>query len=117
MTALDDEYRGNELAGLQPERTALAWERTSFAMMVAGLLMGRYPLETYRWLFVPIGIAQIVAGIAVLIWARVHYRGVHGRIENDDPVVHPTAARIIGIGTVTFSAFALLSVLIAIGST
>ncbi len=34
--------------GLQGERTALAWSRTSLSMMVVGLLLGRLSVTSQR---------------------------------------------------------------------
>ena len=44
--------------GLQHERTALAWERTAIAAMVAGVLLGRYASEALHPTFAVVGIAQ-----------------------------------------------------------
>lgn len=94
--------------GLQPERTALAWERTAIVMMVSGLLLARFAARDAHWVFALIGLAQTVAGSGVLVWAGAHYNDLHGPIARGDGVVHPGAARAIGLSAVTFTGLALL---------
>lgn len=93
-------------AGLQHERTALAWERTAIGGMVAGVLLGRYVAEKLHPAFAAIGLVQVVFGSAVLLWAALHYEELHGPLRAGDSPVHPTAARIVGVGTVLFTACA-----------
>jgi hypothetical protein len=50
----------------------------------------------------------------VLVWAGWHYEDLHGTLRDQDPVVHPTAARLLGLGTLGFSGFALvIAILVA----
>lgn len=51
--------------GLQPERTSLAWGRTSLAMMVTGLIALRLALESMRW---PMTVGAMLL-IAEAVWA------------------------------------------------
>ena len=39
----------------------------------------------------------------LLVWAGVHYEALHGPLRDGDPIVHPTAARTVGIVTVLVS--------------
>lgn len=101
--------------GLQHERTALAWERTSIAVMVAGVLLARYAALTVHATIALVGIAQVVFGGVLLIWTGRHYDELHGPLRAGASPVHPTAARVVGLATVVFSGFALsLAVLIAL---
>jgi uncharacterized membrane protein YidH (DUF202 family) len=103
--------------GLQHERTALAWERTAIAVMVAGVLLARYAAQTVHYTIAFVGIGQVVVGALVLIWSGRHYEDLHGPLRDGVSPVHPTAARIVGIATVVFSGFGLLlAILIAAGS-
>jgi uncharacterized membrane protein YidH (DUF202 family) len=103
-------------AGLQHERTALAWERTAIAAMVAGVLMARYAAESVHFAFAFVGIAQVVVGAVILVWTGLHYDDLHGPLRAGQSPVHPTAARVIGVGTIVFTGFAgLLAVAIALG--
>lgn len=103
-------------AGLQHERTALAWERTAIAVMVAGVLLARYAAETVHFAIAFVGVGQVVVGAALLVWSGRHYEDLHGPLRAGTSPVHPTAARIVGVATVIFSGFGLtLAVLIALG--
>lgn len=89
--------------GLQHERTALAWERTAISTMVAGLLLSRYAAQSLTtWLAAP-GIAQVVLGGALLLWAARHYDDLHGPLRQGESPVHPSAARVVGLSTVAFT--------------
>lgn len=104
-------------AGLQHERTALAWERTAIAVMVAGVLLARYAAETVHFTIAFVGIGQVVVGAALLVWSGRHYEDLHGPLRAGASPVHPTAARLVGIATVVFSGFGLtLALLITLGS-
>jgi len=98
--------------GLQHERTSLAWERTAIASMVAGVLLARYAAESVHYLFALVGIAQVVVGAALLLWSGQHYENLHGRLRAGETPVHPTAARIVGFGSVIFTGLATMLALI-----
>lgn len=100
--------------GLQHERTALAWERTAIAAMVAGVLLARYAADTVHYTVAAIGVGQVVVGAAILVWAGRHYEGLHGPLRMGESPVHPTAARIVGVATVMFTGLAfVLSLMIS----
>jgi uncharacterized membrane protein YidH (DUF202 family) len=95
-------------AGLQHERTALAWERTAVAMMVAGTILARYAAIGAHPLLAFVGLLQLGFGGALLVWAGSHYDQLHGPLRANNPVVHPTAARLVGLTTVGFTGTALM---------
>lgn len=102
--------------GLQHERTALAWERTAIAMMVAGVLFARYASESLHLVFALAGLAQVVIGGFVLVWSARHYEDLHGPLREGLSPVHPTAAVVVGVSTIVFSALAtILALVIALG--
>ena len=102
--------------GLQHERTALAWERTAIASMVAGVLVARYAAESLHVVFAVVGLGQVVLGAVLLLWAARHYDDLHGPLRAGTSPVHPSAARVTGALTVGFTGAALvLSILIASG--
>lgn len=98
--------------GLQHERTALAWERTAIASMVAGVLMARYASESLHFTFAFIGLAEVVAGAGLLLWSAKHYDDLHGPLRAGESPIHPTAARVVGVGAVFFTGAALVLALI-----
>lgn len=101
--------------GLQHERTALAWERTAIASMVAGVLMARYASESLHFAFAFIGLAQVVVGAAVLLWSARHYDDLHGPLRAGETPIHPTATQVVGIGAIVFTGSGLaLAVIIAV---
>lgn len=103
-------------AGLQHERTALAWERTAISAMVAGILLARYAAQTVHYSIAFVGVVQVVFGAVLLVWTGRHYDDLHGPLRAGTSPVHPTAARVTGVATVIFSGFGLvLAVLIAFG--
>ncbi len=102
--------------GLQHERTALAWERSAIASMVAGVLLARYAAQTVHYVIASVGVAWVVVGSAILVWSGRHYDDLHGPLRAGQSPVHPTAARILGIGTIVFTGFGLaLAILIELG--
>lgn len=104
-------------SGLQHERTALAWERTAIASMVAGVLMARYAAGELHIAVGAFGVAQVVFGAALLVWSARHYEDLHGPLRTGDSPIHPTAARVVGIGASVFTGIGLaIAVLIAIVS-
>ena len=103
--------------GLQHERTALAWERTAIASMVAGVLLSRYAADSVHFGFAFLGIAWVIVGALILLWSARHYDDLHGPLRAGESPVHPMAARVVGVGTIVFSGIALLlSVAIALGA-
>jgi uncharacterized membrane protein YidH (DUF202 family) len=100
--------------GLQHERTALAWERTAIALMIAGLVLSRAAALEEQWVVAAVGLLLTVFGGSVLIWAGVHYEDLHGPLRRGDDVVHPLAARLVGLATVGASGLGLA---FAVGTT
>ncbi len=93
--------------GLQHERTALAWERTAIATMVAGLVLSRFAAIHAYWLAAGAGLLQTVFGAGLLVWAGTHYEDLHGPLRDGADVVHPSATRTVGLVTVTTIGLAL----------
>lgn len=101
--------------GLQHERTALAWERTAVATMVAGVVLSRFAAIHDYWPFAALGLVQTAFGGALLVWAAAHYENLHGTLRAGDDVVHPRATAVVGIATVVgIGAGLLMAVAIAL---
>ncbi len=95
-------------AGLQHERTALAWERTAFSILVAGAALGRYAANDGFYLQAAVGGLMVALGAGILIWAGNHYDALHGPLRAGDSPVHPNAARVVGLAATGGSLVALL---------
>lgn len=103
--------------GLQHERTALAWERTAISAMVGGLLLARYAAQELHPAWGAAGLATLVAGAVLLVWAARHYDDLHGPLRRGDSPVHPGAARVVGALTVAFTFVSVgLAVVVAVRS-
>lgn len=92
-------------SNLQHERTALAWERTAIATMVAGTLLARSAADVHIALGAA-GVAQVLLGASLLIWTGLHYEQLHAPLRRGESPVHPGATRIIGMTTMAFTGFA-----------
>lgn len=69
-------------AGLQPERTSLAWQRTALALLGVGLLVPRVAWATLGvWSFVPSGLV-VGAAVAVLVAGLRRYRAAHAALTS-----------------------------------
>jgi uncharacterized membrane protein YidH (DUF202 family) len=95
-------------AGLQHERTAMAWERTAISMMVAGTLLARYSADDRHFVFALVGLGQAAFGAALLAWSGRHYDDLHGVLRANENPSHPLAARTVGLATVLSTGSALV---------
>jgi hypothetical protein len=76
--------------------------------------MARYASQSLHFAFAFIGLAQVVVGAAVLLWSARHYDDLHGPLRAGETPVHPSAARVVGLGAIVFTGAGLvLSVVIA----
>ena len=100
--------------GMQQERTALAWERTAISAMTAGVILARFAASNAHPALAAAGLTQTFIGAMVLVWAGFHYVDLHTPIRSGGEVVHPTAARLLGLSTMVFSGFAFVLALIVI---
>jgi len=96
-------------AGLQHERTSLAWERTAISMMVAGLVLSRFSATEAFWLLAAGGMVQVAFGAVLLVWSGVHYEDLHGTLRRGADVVHPSATRWVGIATIVGTGAGLIA--------
>lgn len=63
--------------GLQPERTLLAWRRTSLAIPVAGLVLLRLELHHFGVLAICLALAALLMGGMTYAAATRRYRRIH----------------------------------------
>jgi uncharacterized membrane protein YidH (DUF202 family) len=102
------------VAGLQHERTTLAWERTAFALMGIGVILGRFAAVSELWLVEPLAIVLVLIGAAVLVWAGAFYERRSLAIELEHDVAHPGAARLVGIVTLAACAVSLVAAVVVV---
>jgi uncharacterized membrane protein YidH (DUF202 family) len=94
----------------------LAWERTAISMMVAGLVLSRFAATEAFWLLAVGGMAQVVFGGAILVWAGAHYEELHGALRRGTDIVHPRAARLVGLVTIVGTGVGLVAaIIVALG--
>lgn len=92
--------------GLQYERTALAWERTAIAMIVAGVALARYTTTDSHPLLSVTGVAEILGGGLLLLWATRNSDLLHNPDFPASAVPQVGLTRLIGTTTTLFSACA-----------
>lgn len=93
---------------LQHERTALAWERTAIATIVAGVFLTRRGADIHLALGA-FGVAQVALGAGLLVWTGVHYEQLHAPLRRGDNPAHPRATRVLGVTTLLFTGLATLT--------
>lgn len=64
-------------AGLQAERTALAWRRTALALAVGAVGAGRLAVPVLGVLALAVAVVGLVQAVLVALAARSRYRVVH----------------------------------------
>lgn len=103
------------VAGLQHERTTLAWERTAFSLMGIGVILGRFAAVKELWLAEPLAMALVLIGAALLVWAGAFYERRGPAIELGHDVAHPAATRLVGIVVLAACGASLLAGLVVVG--
>lgn len=97
----------------QHERTALAWERTAISTIVAGALLARVAARVHPALAL-VGIAHLLVGAGLLVWAGYHYEQLHGPLRRGESPVHPTSVRFVGQSTIALTGSAAVIAFLAI---
>lgn len=101
--------------GLQPERTALAWQRTGLALLVAALVVVRDGLVTGGPAGLPVvglGVAAAVCGLVVVRRSRTELEARVQALAVGRPLPAPTATRTAAAGVLLLAA-ATVGVLVA----
>ncbi len=93
--------------GLQQERTALAWDRTAVAILVAASVMLRDAIVNGLVAFIGVAAAFIAVGAAVLVVAYLRYGALHVILRRAGTVAEPILVRVVGTATVVFNGLAL----------
>ena len=91
---------------VQHERTALAWERTAVALMVAGALVLNRGAEIEQAWAEVMGLTTVTAAAMILLWAARRYEALHRALRAGTDVTSP----------VMIASAALLSSVLAAGA-
>lgn len=73
-------------AGLQPERTRLAWQRTALALLTAGLVVARLVGHHHIATGIAIAAAACVLAASVGIVSTRRYKSANRRLEEERPL-------------------------------
>lgn len=102
----------HEDPGLQPERTRMAWSRTTLALAVVGLLALRQGVESGLDVTLLVLVVLVLVSLVVFNHTRRHRRSVIGITQ--EWLEPPTSAVLgLGIGTVVLEVIALTVILAA----
>lgn len=102
-------------AGLQPERTALAWQRTGLALLVLGLASPRLTWGLLGiWALLPAAVVT-VGSVAMLARAHRRYR-VAGHLLDGHPAGRRLDGRLPLLTAVLALVLAMLAMLLAVFS-
>ena len=84
-------------AGLQVERTSLAWARTALAASIAALIVTRYGVVRDEALLTACGVVLLVGAAAVGIGARRRQDAIAHALDSGRSPVSRTAMRLMTV--------------------
>lgn len=97
--------------GLQPERTALAWQRTGLAVLVGSLVAFRDGLATSNPVAVVLSVVALLAGLWVLRSARTELDARVEALRAGRPLPAPVATWAAAAAVLVLAATVLVVVL------
>ncbi|MHA6512654.1 DUF202 domain-containing protein [Tessaracoccus sp. Z1128] len=100
--------------GLQPERTVLAWQRTSLSIGMGALIFARVEatvLGVWSWAFAGAGLASAVL---IGVWSRRRYGYTHrtltaGGTRLADGLLPAVLAMVVAVGGIVALALAVIA--------
>ena len=100
-------------AGLQPERTLLAWRRTSLALAVGAMITIRLGAPTLGFVAGIIGIVSLGFAAAAYAMSTTRYRRVHLELTASHTLPGAgTQVALVAVGVVLFGALAAAWVIV-----
>ena len=98
-------------AGLQPERTTLAWQRTALAVTVCALGVLRLGLGRSSVPGIVVGSLAILVAVAAFVGARAGYRRTTDRLDGNRPIgtVGPAALGTLSVVLLGLAALGVLA--------
>ena len=100
-------------AGLQPERTALAWQRTALTILGLGFALPRFTWTTLGPWSVALGALPVLGAISLLFLNHRRYRQTHHTLKSGRPPHHdgrlPLLATLMALLLGTIALIALAS--------
>jgi uncharacterized membrane protein YidH (DUF202 family) len=93
-------------AGLQAERTLLAWRRTCLAIGVGGMLFIRFAVAELGVIAVAFGLVGLLLATVAYVDAARRYRRVHGHLTGGRPLPSAAVPVTLVAGSVTVFAVA-----------
>ena len=91
---------------VQQERTALAWERTGVALMVAGALLLKHAIDTQTSWAEVVGLLVVVSGAGSLLWSSHRYESL--LVSPGPNVARPAILGAVAGASMVLSAAAVL---------
>jgi putative membrane protein len=93
---------------VQQERTALAWERTGVALMVAGALLLKHAIDAQASWAEVVGLLVVVSGAGSLLWSSHRYESLHDLLRSGSNVTRPVILGAVAWTAMVLSAAAVL---------
>ena len=97
-------------AAVQHERTALAWERTAVALIVAGALMLKHGVDVGAAWAEVLGLLTVTSAAFILLWASNRYESLHRALRSSSDITYPTMIATVAALTSVLSAGAVVLV-------
>ena len=95
MNAMKPGARAPRDAGLQAERTALAWSRTAMVMLANALLVLRSGLSSGRYAITTLALLLLVASGAMFVFSAWRRRSLFGEHPPATPALAPALTAIV----------------------
>ena len=103
-------------AGLQPERTELAWRRTALALALGSLIAVRlFPAALNDVAWITPGVLGLVAAAIIALIARRRYRAIHRLLHTrGDRAAMPGAVPLAALAAISIAAGAVGLVIVVL---